>query len=85
MKNLFLFLLFSISTTLLSQTQQYNGTWTKINTTYQFDLILKINSSNQVEGYFIWKVIKYDEKNVLSKQHYEKKINWIAKEYVRGI
>lgn len=86
MKNLFLLILLSFSTSLLSQTQQFNGSWTKINTTYQFDfdLILKINSSNQVEGYFIWKVIKYDEKNILSKNHYEKKINHTAKEYVRG-
>ena len=87
MKNLFLLILLSFSTSLLSQTQQFNGTWTKINTTYQFDfdLILKINNSNQVEGYFIWKVIKYDEKNMLSKKHYKNKINLTATEYVKGI
>jgi len=87
MKNFLLFLLLASSSTLLSQTQQFNGTWTKVNTTYQFDfeLTLKINSSNQVEGYFLWKVIKYDEHNILSKQHYENKLNLTAKEYVKGV
>jgi len=87
MKNLFLCLILTISSTLSSQTLQFNGTWTKVSTTYKFDfdLILKVSSSNQVEGYFLWKVIEYDKNNILSKQHYEKKINLTAKEYVKGI
>ena len=72
--------------TSFSQTKEYNGTWTKINTTYEFDfdLILKVKNSNQVEGYFIWKVVHYNENNILSKNYYENKIGMTAKEYVRG-
>ena len=86
MKNLLLFLFILNSATLLSQTKQFNGSWTKINTTYEFefDLILNVKNSNQVEGYFVWKVVNYDNNNNSSKQYYEKKIGMTAKEYVSG-
>ena len=68
------------------QVKQFNGTWTKINTTYEFDFILtlRIDKANQVEGHFDWKVVKYDEHNNSSKQYYENKIGMTAKEFVRG-
>ena len=86
MRNLILILLLFSTTTSLCQTKQFNGTWTKITTTYEFDfdLILKVKESNQVEGYFIWKVVHYDEYNISSKQYYENKIGMTAKEYVIG-
>lgn len=82
-----LIVLFSIgSTALFSQVKQFNGTWTKLNTTYEFefDLILNIKNSNQLEGYFVWRVVNYDNKSNLSRQYYEKKIGMTAKEYVTG-
>ena len=86
MKNLFLILLLLSVTALFSQTQQFNGTWTKVNTTYEFefDLILEVKTSNRVEGYFIWKLVRSDENNTLSKQYYEKKMGMTGKEYVKG-
>jgi len=86
MKNLFLVLLTLSVTTLFSQTNQFNGTWTKINTTYEFefDLILEVKESNRVEGYFVWKLVRYDENNTLSKQYYERKMGMTGKEYVKG-
>ena len=87
MKNLFLILLILNTTTLFSQTNHFNGTWTKINTTYEFefDLILRMKESNRVEGYFIWKLVRYDENNTSSKQYYEKKMGMTGIEYVIGI
>ncbi len=81
---LFLFVL--VGNISLCQTHQYFGTWTKINTTYQFDfdLTLEVKDANQVEGYFNWKLVHYDENNMLSKKYYEKKIDMTAIEYVKG-
>ena len=72
--------------TSIGQTKHFDGTWTKISTTYafDFDLILKEKVSNQVEGYFIWKVVNYDEYNIQSKEYYENKIGLTGKEYVIG-
>ena len=86
MKNLFLILLLLNVTTLFSQTNHFNGTWTKIDTTYEFDfeLVLNEKGSNRVEGYFTWKVVRYDENSTFSKQYYEKKMGRTGKEYVKG-
>ena len=90
MKNIFLFsLLFSLhffSNNLFSQTKQFEGTWIRINTTYkfEFDLILKHKENNQVEGYFIWKVVHYDEGSSFSKNHYKNRLGTTGKEFVKG-
>ena len=86
MKNLFLILFLLNVTSVCSQTQQFNGTWTKVNTSYQFDfdLILEVKESNRVEGYFIWKLVRFDENNTSSKQYYQKKLGMTGKEYVKG-
>ena len=86
MRLLILALLIFSSTTSFSQTKLYNGTWTKITTTYafDFDLILNVNEPNHVEGYFIWKVVHYDEYNISSKEYYENKLGMTATEYIRG-
>jgi len=86
MRLLILTLLIFSSTASFGQTKTYNGTWTKITTTYafDFDLILNVNAANQVEGYFIWKAVHYDEFNILSKEYYEDKLGMTAKEYVKG-
>ncbi len=72
---LFLFVL--VGNISLCQTHQYFGTSTKINTTYQFDfdLTLEVKDANQVEGYFNWKLVRYNENNMLSKKYYAKKID----------
>ena len=87
MNKLILFLALSISSPLSSQIQQFYGTWTKVNTTYMFDfeLTLRNGSSNTVSGYFLWKVVMFDEKNFMSKVHYQNKINFMAIEYVKGV
>ena len=86
MKKLFLILSLLSVTSLFSQTNHFNGTWTKINTTYEFDfeLVLNVKESNRVEGYFIWKVVRADENNTFSKQYYETRMGLIGKEYVKG-
>ena len=87
MKNLLLLLLLSLgmSHALSSQTQHFQGTWTKLGTTYvfEFDLVLK-HAGNQVEGYFNWKITRLDENELLSKTYYKDKIGLTAKEYVKG-
>ena len=90
MKNIFLYtIIFSIqffSTNLLSQTKQFEGEWIKYNTTYvfEFDLLLKHKESDLVEGYFIWKVVRYDEGSLMSKKHYENKLGTTGKEFLKG-
>lgn len=87
MKNFFLGLVLIASSSLYSQTQQFDGTWTKVYTTYMFDfeLTLKSGDSDSVSGFFIWKVVMYDEQNFMSKVHYQNKIDFTAIEYVKGI
>jgi hypothetical protein len=86
MKNIFAFLLLLISTTVSSQSHRFIGTWTKLNTTYKFEfqLILDKEDNNQVEGYFIWKVIGYDKKSQWSEKYYKSKINLTGQEFVKG-
>ncbi len=73
-------------TGLSAQTYQFQGSWIKLNTTYvfEFDLILNHSKSNNVEGHFIWQVVRYDEGSFLSKSHYADKIGLTAKEFVKG-
>lgn len=87
MKYLILFLALSVSSPLLSQTQTYYGTWTKVNTTYIFDfeLTLRTGNSESVSGSFLWTVVMYDEENFMSKVNYQNKINFKAIEYVKGV
>ncbi len=82
---LLLFALF-YSSSIFSQEHYYEGTWIKLNTTYLFDFELTINhlDNNEVEGYFIWEVIQYDEGSTMSKNHYENRLGTIGKEFVRG-
>ncbi len=84
-KFLMIILLFSVQS-IHAQNQQFTGTWTKVNTTYvfEFDLIIHNRGSNQVEGYFNWKVVEYDENNLFSRAHYKDKIGLKAREFVRG-
>lgn len=86
MKNLLIIVFLLSVHTLFCQTKQFKGTWTKINTTYifEFDLILKINKTNQVEGYFNWKVVQSDEKDSFMQEYYEPRLGKTAKEYVKG-
>jgi hypothetical protein len=83
---IFALLIFSTTLSGYGQTIKYTGTWTKVQTSYvfDFDLILTMKESNQVEGYFLWKIIHYDENDLLSKEYYESKIGLTAKEYVKG-
>ena len=85
MKGLCLSILLVATLNLSAQVRQFSGTWTKLNTTYvfEFDLILK-HQGNKVEGYFIWKVVQYDENSNTSKSHYEDRLGLTGKEYVRG-
>lgn len=87
MKKFIILFLILNTTALFCQTKKFTGVWTKINTTYtfEFDLILNIKEGNKVEGYFLWKVIQYDTKNQLSKNHYQNKIGSTATEYIKGI
>lgn len=86
MRFLFLTLLVFITATSFSQTKTYNGSWTKILSTYQFDfdLVLEVNESNQVEGYFVWELVEYDKYNTLSIEYYENKVGMTGTEYVKG-
>ena len=86
MRKLLILLFILNATTLICQTKTFTGVWTKINTTYsfEFELNLEIKEANKVEGYFIWKVVQYDEKNQLSQNYYQDKIGKTAREYVKG-
>ena len=80
-----LFLLISFAPA-YGQSHHYTGSWTKENTTYQFDFVLQLQfiEGYQVEGHFDWTLIKLDENNLLSKNYYRNKIGMKAKEFVRG-
>ena len=83
----FIFLIFLFTSNILcSQSTQFNGFWTKVNTTYifEFELILNDAGPTQVEGYFNWRLVKYDEKDRSSQEYYGKKIGLRAREYVKG-
>ena len=90
MKNVIIVSLFLsiqlFSNSLFSQVKQFEGTWIKLNTTYlfEFDLVLTHKNNNTVEGYFVWKVIRYDEGSALSKDHYKDRLGTIAKEFIKG-
>jgi hypothetical protein len=90
MKNTFFSILLLISpffsNSLYSQVKQFEGTWTKLNTTYlfEFDLVLNHLENNNVEGYFIWKVIKYDKGSFMSINHYGERLGTTGKEFVKG-
>ncbi|MDF1865580.1 MAG: hypothetical protein P1U70_12150 [Saprospiraceae bacterium] len=86
-------IILSIITTLLftaqtfAQTKHFQGTWTKLETTYVFEFDLYINhiDDKNVEGYFDWKVTSPDEKNIFSTTHYNERLGSTAREYFRGI
>ena len=90
MKNYaFCFALLSValfSNKLNAQVDHFQGGWVKINTTYlfEFDLILRHDSDNKVEGYFNWKLVSYDEYSDWSINYYQDKMGATAKEYVSG-
>ncbi|MFT5383429.1 MAG: hypothetical protein ACI81W_000827 [Saprospiraceae bacterium] len=90
MKNILFSILFLstqfFSNSLFSQLKKFEGTWIKLNTTYvfDFDLVLNHAENNTVQGYFIWKVIKYDEGNFRSINHYKDKLGATGKEFVKG-
>lgn len=75
-----------LSTQLPAQIQQFQGNWTKLGTTYnfEFDLQIRHTDGNAVEGVFHWRVVNYDENEPASKAYYEEKIGLTAKEFVRG-
>ena len=52
---------------------------------FDFELTLKTGNSDAVTGFFIWKVVLYDEQNFMSKLHYQNKIDLTAIEYVKGV
>ena len=81
-----LWLSICVSQSALAQSYQFQGSWTKLNTTYVFDfeLVLNKTGNNQVNGTFFWQLVNYDEGSALSKSHYENKIGLTAREYVRG-
>ncbi|MBK9017283.1 MAG: hypothetical protein IPM82_26295 [Saprospiraceae bacterium] len=68
------------------QTQLFHGTWTRLGSNYlfEFDLHLEHGAGNNVEGYFNWKFVQYDEEDAFSVSYYKDKIGATAKEYVRG-
>ena len=69
-----------------AQTKYFQGNWTKLGTTYdfQFELTLHVARNNQVKGVFHWTFVQYDENFSPSKDYYESKLGLTAKEYVRG-
>ncbi len=76
--------LFHIET--VAQTKYFQGNWTKLGTTYdfQFELQLHVTHNNQVKGVFHWTFVQYDKNFSPSKDYYESKLGLTAKEYVRG-
>lgn len=90
MKNAFLLslfvFLFLTQNSLTAQVRHFQGTWTLIGTTYvfEFDLILEHENEHEVKGYFNWKVVRYDENDLFSREYYQPKLGYTAKEFVRG-
>lgn len=76
-----------ITSAIFSQTKHFQGTWTKLETTYvfEFDLYINHKDGNQVEGYFDWKVTSPDENNIFSTAHYNKRLGTTAREYFKGV
>lgn len=71
---------------LLAQNKHFCGTWTKENTTYQFNFNLQLSftAGQGVEGYFDWALVRFDEYDERSSTYYKNKIGATAREYVRG-
>lgn len=74
------------ATIIFAQTKHFQGTWTKLGTTYvfEFDLYLNHTEGKNVDGYFDWKVTAPDEKNVYSTSHYNERLGTTAREYLKG-
>ena len=80
MRKLFLLIVISLvwGQSLLSQSRHFQGSWTKLETTYvfDFDLYLKHDNNNTVEGYFEWKAVKYDTGSLSSEAYAECNVTW---------
>ncbi len=90
MRTILVFTFFSILNFLphqiFAQVKHFQGSWTKIGTTYvfEFDLYLNHRDNNVVTGHFDWKVVRFDEKSPQSRDYYKPKLGKTAKEFVRG-
>ena len=47
-------------------------------------MVLKHKENHDVEGYFIWKVTRYDEGSSFSINHYKDKLGTSGQEFVKG-
>lgn len=82
----FLGLFCSSASQLFGQNKHFQGTWTKVGTTYvfEFDLHLEHSKDNQVTGFFKWQVTGMDDKSKFSQDHYDSRLGTTAKEFVKG-
>jgi len=68
-----------------AQTHLFHGSWTRVGTSYLFEFDLHLeHTGNNVEGYFIWKFVQYDETDGFGADYYKDKIGLTAREYVHG-
>lgn len=68
-----------------AQSKYYKGEWSKSNTTYVFNALIKLDyNGNKVAGEIIWTIVTADSTNEASIKYYKSKLNKYGLEVVSG-